>query len=112
MTTTLADPLALTRFESATVKDSVKTPFEASVLAKLPVPKYGPVPPVAEMVQVKGLPAVTPETEHETLMRRGCAVTLTVAVPDAVTPFASITVNVSTMEPLTGAVLLMVPVPL
>jgi len=41
----------------------------------------------------------------------GWAATLTVAEPEALTVFASVTVNVSVLEPLTASVRLMVPVP-
>ncbi len=68
---TLAEPEALAEFESVTVKDSVFVPFVGSVLLNVPVPVYGAVPPDAVTVQLKGLPAVTPDVGHETLMAKG-----------------------------------------
>jgi len=53
------------------VKDSVFVPFVGSVLLNVPVPVYGAVPPDAVTVQLKGLPAVTPDVGHETLMAKG-----------------------------------------
>jgi len=62
-------------------------------------------------VQLNGLPAVTPLVGHETVTTKGCAATLTVAEPDALAAFASVTVNDSVLVPLVGSVLLNVPVP-
>ena len=60
-TVTLAEPEAVTPFESVTLKLSVKVPFAGCVTENDPVPEYGAVPPVAETVQVKGLPVVIAE---------------------------------------------------
>ncbi len=60
---------------------------------------------------MNGLPAVTPLVGHETVTTKGCAATLTVAEPDALAAFASVTVNDSVLVPLVGSVLLIVPVP-
>ena len=69
------------------------------------------LPPVAVTVQLKGLPVVRPEVGHVAVTTRGCAATLTLADPDALIPFASITVKDSVLVPLTASVLLNVPVP-
>ena len=82
-TVTLADPEALTAFASVTVKDSVFTPLLDSVLLMVPVPVYGAVPPVADTVQLNGLPAVTPVAGHEAVIASGWPATLTTAEPDA-----------------------------
>ncbi len=110
-TLTLADPEALTVFASVTVNDSVLVPFVGSVLEIVPVPVYGAVPPVAVTVQLNGLPAVTPLVGHVTVTTSGWPPTLTVADPEALAEFASVTVNDSVFEPFVGSVLLKVPVP-
>ena len=55
---TLAEPDAVTPLASVTLNDSVKAPLTCSVSVNVPVPEYGPVPPVAETIQLNGLPAV------------------------------------------------------
>jgi len=110
-TLTVAEPDALTVFASVTVNDSVFVPLVGSVLLRVPVPVYGAVPPVADTVQLNGLPVVTPLVGHDTVTTRGCAATLTLADPEALTAFASVTVNDSVFDPFVGSVLLMVPVP-
>ena len=112
LTVTVADPDALALFASVTVKLSVFEPLEFSVLLMVPVPVYGPVPPVADTVQLNGLPTVTPPAAgHETVTTRGCGATETLAEPDALALFASVTVKDSVLVPLLGSVLLIVPVP-
>ncbi len=108
---TVADRLALTVLLSVTVNDSVLVPFVGSVLLSVPVPVYGVVPPDAVTVQLNGLPAVRPDVGHVTVTTSGWAATLTDADAEALTPFASITVKDSVLVPLTGSVLLKVPVP-
>jgi len=81
---TVADPEALWLLASVTVKDSVLDPFVASVREIDPTPVYGAVPPDAETVQLKGLPAVNPEDGHETVTVRGCGATVTVTLALAV----------------------------
>src|SRR6266851_1241331 len=108
---TLAEPEALAALLSVTVKDSVFVPFVASVLESVPVPVYGDVPPVADTVQLKALPAVTPDVGQDTVTTSGCPATLTVAEPEAVTPLASVTLNVSVLVPFEFSVLLKLPVP-
>jgi len=112
-TVTLAEPEAVTPFASVTLKDSVKVPFTGSVTLKVPVPEYGPVPPVADTVQLNGLPAViAAEVDPQvTVTIRGCGTTLTLAEPEAVTPLASVTLKDSVNCPLTGSVTEDVPVP-
>ena len=68
---TLADPEALAVLASVTVNDSVFVPFEASVLMNVPVPLYGVLPPVADTVQINGLPIVTPIVGHKTVTVKG-----------------------------------------
>src|SRR5262249_48391046 len=73
-----------------------------SVTLNDPVPLYGVVPPVAETVQLNGLPAVWPEPQL-TVTMSGCGAIATVAVPNALMPFASVT-NIGTVyAPLLGA---------
>jgi len=110
-TLTLADPEALAEFASVTVNDSVFDPFVGSVLLMAPVPVYGAVPPVAVTVQLKGLPAVSPDVGHVTVTTSGWAATLTVVDAEALTVFASVMVNDSVLVPFVGSVLLIVPVP-
>src|SRR2546422_10038715 len=110
-TLTLAEAEALTAIASVTVKDSVLVPLVGSVLLKVPVPVYGPDPPLAVTVQSKGLPDVTPEDGHDADTTRGWTETVTVAVPVALTPLASWTVNDSTFEPFVDSTTLLVPVP-
>jgi len=102
---------ALTELLSVTVKVSVLVPLVGSVLEIVPVPVYGAVPPVADTVQLKALPAVTPDVGQVAVTTRGWAATLTVAEADAVTPLASVTLNVSVLLPFEASVLLKVPAP-
>jgi len=110
LTATVADPEALTAFESVTVKLSVFSPFELSVLLKVPVPVYGAVPPVAVTVQLKGTPTEA-FAGQDTVTTSGCAPTLTLADAVALALFASVTVNDSVLLPLVGSVLLIEPTP-
>ena len=50
--------------------------------------------------------------EQVTVTVRGWPTTVTVADPEAVTPFPSVTVNVSVFVPLDASVLVKLPVPL
>ncbi len=77
----------------------------------VPVPVYGLVPPVADTEQLNGLPAVMPDVGHVTVTMRGCGATATLAEPEAVTWFASVTEKVSVKVPLTGWVTVNEPVP-
>jgi len=70
------------------------------------------VPPVADTVQLNGFPAVMPLIGQVTVTTSGWPPTVTVALPLAVTPFASVTLNDSVLTPLVGSVTLNVPVPL
>ena len=109
-TWTVAELLAVTPLESVTLKDSVNVPLIDSVREKVPVPWYGCVPPVAETVQLNGLPAVTLES-HVTVTTSGCGATETIADPVACTPLESTTVKLSVNWPLTCSVTEKVPVP-
>ena len=60
---TLAEPDAVTPLASVTLKVSVNVPLTGWVTENVPTFPYGPVPPVAETVQPKGLPAVAPEAQ-------------------------------------------------
>ncbi len=64
---------------------------------------------MADTVQLNGLPAVP--VPQPTVTTRGCGATLTIADPDALTPLASLAVNVSANEPFTCCVTLNTPVP-
>jgi len=108
---TLVEPDWVTPFASVTLKVSGNVPLVGCVTLKVPVPVYGPVPPVAETVHVNGLPAVIGE-EHVTVATRGWPATVTVADPEAVAPFPSVTLNVSVFVPFVDSVLEKVPVPL
>jgi len=110
-TLTVAEFEALTVFESVTVKLSVFVPLVGSVREIVPVPVYGAVPPVADTVQLNSLPAVTPVVGQETVTTRGWAAMLTLAEPEALIVFESVTVNDSVFVPLVGSVRLKVPVP-
>ena len=68
---TVAEPDALAELASVTVKLSVLLPFVGSVLLIVPVPVYGPVPPLAVTVQLKALPAEIPEVGHDTFTIKG-----------------------------------------
>ncbi len=70
-TLTLAVAVALTLLASVIVNDSVLLPLVGSVRLIEPTPVYGPVPPVAETVQLKGLPAVTPDVGHVAVTTSG-----------------------------------------
>ena len=106
----LADAEAVTPLASVTLNDSVKVPLTSSVTLKVPVPEYGDVPPVADTVQLNGLPAVAPES-HVNATTNGWGATLTPTEAEAAAPLASVTVNDSTNVPLTGSVTVNVPVP-
>src|SRR2546425_6875080 len=108
---TLAEPEAVAPLVSVTLKLSVKTPFTGCVTLLVPIPVYGVVPPVAETVQLKGLPAVRPDVGQVTVTTRGWAAIVTLAEPDAVTVLASVTLNDSVKVPLAGCVTLWPPVP-
>ena len=110
-TLTVAEAEALAVLASITVKVSIFVPFTGSVLLTEPVPEYGPVPPVAETVQLNGLPAVMPEEGQLTVTIKGWPATLTVAEPEALTPFASVTVKDSVLLPLEASVRLINPIP-
>jgi hypothetical protein len=100
-TVTLAETDMVTPLASVTENFSVKVPLTGSVTVKLPVPVYGAVPPVADTVQLNGLPAVAPEL-HATVTTKGCGAIATLADPDALTWLASVTLKRSVKVPLTG----------
>ena len=108
---TLTVPEIVAALLSVTLNVSVNVPFTASVFEMLPVPVYGAVPPVAETVQVNGLPAVIPVDGHVAVTTRGWAEIVTLAEPLAEAPFASVTVKDSVNVPFTVSVLEIVPVP-
>ena len=112
VTSTVVEADAVAPFASVTVKDSVAVPLTCSVRLTNPVPEYGLVPPVADTVQLNGFPAVMPLTGQVTVTTSGWPPTVTVALPLAVTPFASVTLNDSVLTPFVGSVTLNVPVPL
>jgi len=93
------------------MNDSVLVPLVVSVLEMVPVPVYGAVPPLAETVQLKALPVVTPEVGQDTVTMRGWPPTVTVAEPEALTALLSVTVKDSVLVPFVVSVLDMVPVP-
>jgi len=94
------------------LKVSVKVPLTGWVTVNVPVPLYGPVPPVALTVQLNGLPDVGAAVEpHDTVTINGCGTTVTLAEPEAVTPLASVTLKDSVNTPFTDSVTLNVPVP-
>src|SRR6266851_5213648 len=105
--------MALFPFASVTVKRSVNEPLAGWVTMNVPVPPYGPVPPVADIVHENGLPAVigVPVEPQVTLTTNGCWTTVTCVDATAVLPLASPTLNDSVNVPLTGCVTLKVPVP-
>ena len=107
---TLAEPEALTPLASVTLKLSANVPLTGSFTVKVPVPEYGEVPPVAETVQLNGLPAVAPESQV-TVTTSGWGETLMLAEPVAVTPLASVTLKDSVKAPLTCSVTENEPVP-
>ena|SRR2546425_6105881 len=108
---TLAEPEALAPLVSVTVNFSSNVPFTGSVLVSIPSPRYGDVPPVADILQSNGLPAVTPELGQTTVTTSGCGAIVTLAEPEAVMPFASVTLYLSVKVPLTGSVTDWLPVP-
>lgn len=69
------------------------------------------VPPDAVTMQSKGFPEVTPEDGHDADATKGWPETVTVAVPVALTPLASWTLNDSTFKPFIDSTTLLVPVP-
>ncbi len=112
-TVTVVVATAVFPLASLTSKDSWNVPLTGSVTVKVPVPWYGPVPPVALTVQVNGLPAVIAAEEEPqvTLTTNGCWTTVTWVEAIALLPFASWTVNDSVKVPFTGSVTLIEPVP-
>jgi len=100
-------------FASVTVKDSVNVPLTGCVTLKVPVPTYGPVPPVAETTQSNGFPAViaAEEEPQTTLTTNGCCTTVTSVEATELLPLESVTVNNSLKSPLTGWVTVKSPVP-
>ena len=110
-TVTVAEPEAITPLPSVTLNVSVKLPFTDSVLDIVPVPVYGAVPPVAETVQVNGLPAVIPVDGHVAVTTRGWGAIVTLDELLAEKPFESVTVKDSVNVPFTVSVLEMAPVP-
>jgi hypothetical protein len=99
---TLVDPDAVTPLASVTTNFSVNEPFTGCVTENDPVPEYGDVPPVADTVQLNGLPAVTPDDGQVTVTTSGWGATVTLAEPEAVTLLASVTLKVSVNLPFTG----------
>jgi hypothetical protein len=69
-TVTVADPDAVMVLESVTLNPSLKVPLTGCVTLNVPVPVYGVVPPVAETVQLNGLPAAAAES-HVTVTTSG-----------------------------------------
>src|SRR6266581_4919723 len=112
-TVIVSDADAVMVFESVTSNDSMNVPLTASVTANVPVPEYGPVPPVAETMQLKGSPAVrgTPSDPQETVTTNGWPDTTTLSEPEALTLLESLTVNDSVNVPLVGSVMVKLPVP-
>src|SRR5215467_1157990 len=110
VTLTLAEPLAAAWLASVTLNVSVNWPLTGCVIVKVPVPWYGEVPPVALTMQLNGLPAVAPLSQV-TVTISGCGAITTLADPVALTPLESLTVKLSVKCPLTGSVMLKVPVP-
>src|SRR5437867_1818969 len=90
-TVTEAEPIALAWFASVTLNLSVNVPLTGWVIVKEPVPVYGPVPPVADTVQLNGLPAVTPEDGQTTVTTSGCGLTDIGMLTLVVAPLASLT---------------------
>src|SRR2546428_9705446 len=113
ITVTVVVAIALFPFASLTVKDSWNVPLTGSVTVKVPVPWYGPVPPVALTVQLNGLPAVIAAEEEPqvTLTTNGCWTTVTWVEATALLPLASLTLNDSVNVPFTGSVTVKVRVP-
>ncbi len=109
-TTTVVEAVAEAPLASLTVNDSGNVPLVGCVTVNVPVPVYGLVPPLAETVQVNALPAVMGD-EHVTVAVRGWPATVTDADPEALTPFPSVTLNVSVFVPLVDSVLVKVPTP-
>ncbi len=88
-------------------------PLTDSTAVKLPVPLYGAVPPVAETVQMNGLPVVIGAAVlHVTVTTRGCGATVMLSEPIAEAPLASVTAKLSVKVPLTASDRENVPVPL
>jgi len=110
-TVTLVDPDATAPLASVTLNTSEKTPFADSVTGNVPVLEYGVVPPVAETTQLNGFPEIKPLLGHDTVTTSGWPATVTLAVAVAVTPFASVTLNVSVFVPLVLSVRLKSPIP-
>src|SRR5437867_4808156 len=79
-------------------------------MLKEPVPRYGPVPPVAVTVQSKASPALT-LAGHEIVTISGCGAMSTVTLTVMLAALASVTVKDSVAAPLRASVLLIAPVP-
>ena len=62
------------------------------MIEKLPVPEYGVVPPIADTVQLKDLPAVNPDVGHCTVTTKGWEATLTLALAVPILLAESVTV--------------------
>src|SRR5881628_398290 len=62
-------------------------------------------------MQSKGFPEVAPEDGHDADATKGLPETVTLAVPVALTPLASWTLNDSTFKPFVDSTTLLVPVP-
>ena len=88
------EPLA-----SVTLNVSVFVPLVVSVLLSVPVPVYGPVQPVADTVQLKGLPVVTPLVGQVTVTTSAVPPTETVCVLTLNWLLASVTLSVTVFEP-------------
>src|SRR5207247_2012972 len=94
-TVTVVVATAVFPLASLTSKDSWNDPLTGSVTVNVPVPRYGPVPPVADTLHVNGLPAViaADEEPQETVTTNGCWRTVTLVDATAVLPFASFTLK-------------------
>jgi hypothetical protein len=108
---TVSEPLAETPLASVTVKVTVYVPLTGKLADREPVPVYGAVPPVAETVQLNGLPAVRPVFGQSTIATNGCGAIVTLSEPLALTAFASVTVKDTVYVPLTGKLADLEPVP-
>ena len=95
-------PDAVTALASVTLKLWVNVPLVGWVADRVPVPVYGAVPPVADTVQLNGLPAVSPVFGQSTVTTRGWAPMVTGSLPEAVTPLASVTLKLWLKLPLVG----------
>src|SRR6266581_7254519 len=100
---TVAEPEADCPLESVTRNSSSYEPLLGSVTGSVPLPEYGPVPPVAQTLQSKVTVAIRPDDGQVTLTTIGCGRIVTLVEPDAVRPLASLTLNDSVMTPLAGS---------